>query len=934
MILTQIEITNYKQYGGHHLIEIPQQGAIGVIGANGVGKTTLFEAIEWALYSPSSLKAADVRPRVWRGKTEVKVTLDDPANGGRFLVERELGKGSAKAQIYRIDQYGFEEKIVEGATQVTTYVTDHLIGLDHAAFVATFFTRQKELGFFNGSPTARRREVGKLLGLQTIRDAQQIIAEDRKRAQADARSYLAQSESAGKDRDFPAEIASADETITLAKQALTTAIDTAGAASEATSLAEKSLAESDQVREQDSALGQKIMHSTREHDVAKEQSASATRELNRLEELTTERTRMEPIAAQRAPLESEGQQHESSRQKALRKRELEQLISTLQHRDNEAGESIKEEINTSPVPNGNTAWNVNTPAEAADWAASIELGSLEQQTNNISAAIDTNEQLTAETKRLETFHSRVNQLREIEAQLLESGDPAKHMADMQNSLQELNGSTAAANTSATRLRTDLQKTERMLANLRAQHEGEICPTCQRPFTSEETSHAIAIFEREVKSHQQQLQQIDAQINANNSAISTAQAELHQLNEANKKLTETRASMESGKSYVQEQEKKVAELTTHLNQMLEALGRSTAPNPQEREPSQRELIAWRKVVEAGAKISRTLRQRTQIASEREPIQQELQSLTEVSYDEARHREVTEQLQQARQAQATIERIDTDLAKRDQHVTSRDAAAKVMAEAQRHLQEMQQQRSTLAFNVETHQQLQASLRATREREKIATEERHRADVSVRESENRLSIIKSEQDRIGKLALDAEAKQREADDLDLMYKEFTEFERFAAAWYAPRLSEIASDLVAQVTDGKYDRVEFDNNFSIEVFDGDDEKFPYETFSGGERDAIALCARIALSRVIGGASSSPPGFLVLDEVFGSLDLERRQRLLEMLSAITGADDHFRQVFIISHVDDVRTSPILDDIWRVTETENGTSELQPLGVGVDIGEL
>ena len=35
MILTQIEITNYKQYGGHHLIEIPQSGAIGVIGANG-----------------------------------------------------------------------------------------------------------------------------------------------------------------------------------------------------------------------------------------------------------------------------------------------------------------------------------------------------------------------------------------------------------------------------------------------------------------------------------------------------------------------------------------------------------------------------------------------------------------------------------------------------------------------------------------------------------------------------------------------------------------------------------------------------------------------------------------------------------------------------------------------------------------------------------
>lgn len=934
MILSQIEITNYKQYGGHHLVEIPQQGAIGVIGTNGVGKTTLFEAIEWALYSPTSIKAADVRPRVWRGKTEVKVTLDDPATGGRFLVERELGKGSAKAQIYRVDKFGFEEKILEGATQVTNYVTDHLIGLDHAAFVATFFTRQKELGFFNGSPTARRREVGKLLGLQTIRDAQQIIAEDRKRAQADARSYLAQSESAAKDRDFPAEIAVADEAITLAKRALDAAILAAGTAAESTSVAEKSLAESDQLREQDLAIGQKLQQHTREHDIANEQFGSAIRDLERLATLAEERSKLEPVAANRPALENEIQQHETSRQKAIRKRELELHIATLHRRDEEAEAAIREEINSAPAPDGNSVWSAATPAEAADWAASITLDTIERQANLIASTIDISEQLTVESKRLESFHKRVQELLETEAQLLQNGDPAARIQEVQRQLQELNGSTAAAKNSVNRIQSDVKKTESILTNLRAQHEGENCPTCQRPFTSEETSHAIAIFEREVAEKSHQLQQLDAQIRANDATVRSARTELEQLNDANKKLMEARASLNSGKGYVEEQEKRVREVRTQLDHALQTLGRSTSPNPQEREESQRMLTAWRKVVEAGAKISRTLRQRTQIAAEREPVQQELHSLAETGYDEARHREVTEQLQKARHAQATIERIDADLARKSQVEASRDAASKSMADAQQAIATLQQKRNSLAFSLENHQELQTNLRTMQAHEKAATEERHRADVALRDTQNRLSIIKSEQDRIGKLVLDAEAKQREADDLDLMYKEFTEFERFAAAWYAPRLSEIASELVAQVTDGKYDRVEFDNNFSIEVFDGDDEKFPYETFSGGERDAIALCARIALSRVIGGASSSPPGFLVLDEVFGSLDLERRQRLLEMLAAITGADDHFRQVFIISHVDDVRTSPILDDVWRVTETENGTSELQPLGVGVDIGEL
>ncbi|PMY12533.1 hypothetical protein C1X42_32805, partial [Pseudomonas sp. FW305-BF8] len=51
MILTRVELENYKQYAGHHEIAIPNAATVGVIGNNGVGKTTLFEAIEWCLYN-------------------------------------------------------------------------------------------------------------------------------------------------------------------------------------------------------------------------------------------------------------------------------------------------------------------------------------------------------------------------------------------------------------------------------------------------------------------------------------------------------------------------------------------------------------------------------------------------------------------------------------------------------------------------------------------------------------------------------------------------------------------------------------------------------------------------------------------------------------------------------------------------------------------
>ena len=147
--------------------------------------------------------------------------------------------------------------------------------------------------------------------------------------------------------------------------------------------------------------------------------------------------------------------------------------------------------------------------------------------------------------------------------------------------------------------------------------------------------------------------------------------------------------------------------------------------------------------------------------------------------------------------------------------------------------------------------------------------------------------------------------------------------AARVAPRLAEQTSELLEIATDGKYTSVEFDENYGIHVFDGVTEKFPIESFSGGERDVVALCARLALSQLIGSSAAHPPSFLVLDEVFGALDRDRRMQLLELLGRISESIEAFQQMFIISHVDDVRTSPIFSRVIRIVETPNGSSRIE-----------
>ena len=99
MILAELFIQNYKQYAGEHRIEPPAQGIVAVIGANGVGKTTLFEAIEWCLYNPREIENAEVPPRGGVGQTRVRVVLEDPRDGIRYVIERSLKRGVANGEV-------------------------------------------------------------------------------------------------------------------------------------------------------------------------------------------------------------------------------------------------------------------------------------------------------------------------------------------------------------------------------------------------------------------------------------------------------------------------------------------------------------------------------------------------------------------------------------------------------------------------------------------------------------------------------------------------------------------------------------------------------------------------------------------------------------------------------------------------------------------
>jgi hypothetical protein len=57
------------------------------------------------------------------------------------------------------------------------------------------------------------------------------------------------------------------------------------------------------------------------------------------------------------------------------------------------------------------------------------------------------------------------------------------------------------------------------------------------------------------------------------------------------------------------------------------------------------------------------------------------------------------------------------------------------------------------------------------------------------------------------------------------------------------------------------------------------------------------------------------------------------MLGTLAGSSDAFRQLFIISHVDDVRASSIFNQVWRLSESEEGVSQFEDITDSVALDE-
>jgi exonuclease SbcC len=469
----------------------------------------------------------------------------------------------------------------------------------------------------------------------------------------------------------------------------------------------------------------------------------------------------------------------------------------------------------------------------------------------------------------------------------------------------------------------------LLQSLRGRDYGDHCPTCGRDISAGEADQVIATLADQVASWIETATQREIDSNRAKLTIDALNTELRNEQQRDARLKDVRGRISSGEQLTTEKAGDLARLEEEVKRLLDQIGRTSAPTSSDVDRAQQRASALSAIAEAAQGLAQRQAQLHTLGEREQHLQLQIAELGQPAYDRDQHTAAETALTGANRAIATLQQIDRDLARIPAFTEQRARCTAELEQAGGEYQTINDERSRLGYQEAESVRAREALAqaANAERQQMTT--LHLAQTALRERRSELKNLTEQRERLKGLFERSLALRREADELDRMYREFAAFDQFVASRIAPRLAEQTSELLDIATDGKYNHVEFDDNYGIQVYDGPDEKFPLEGFSGGERDVVALCARLALSQVIGSSAAHPPSFLVLDEVFGALDRDRRTQLLELLGRIAETIDSFQQMFIISHVDDVRSSPIFTRVLRIVEAEDGSSRIEDATVGM-----
>ncbi len=189
--LHSITVNDFKQLKDLSL-RFPDKGSVLIEGRNEAGKSTLFEALFFALFGRPLLAETKLDDLIGYGCTDAIVALTLDVSGRRFEIGRTLRRGKpGKTRLKIIEADGAVEEL-NSPTTVNRRLSQEL-KLDADAFLNSCFVEQKKLEKLEGmTRTERETSLMRLLNLDQMQAQEaelKVRAEDTRALQRQEQRY-------------------------------------------------------------------------------------------------------------------------------------------------------------------------------------------------------------------------------------------------------------------------------------------------------------------------------------------------------------------------------------------------------------------------------------------------------------------------------------------------------------------------------------------------------------------------------------------------------------------------------------------------------------------------------------------------------------------------------------------------------------------------
>jgi len=731
-------------------------GLVGIVGPNGVGKSTIIEAVAWALFGNEDpivrTSKETIRSSFASSSDPCKVELEFELGGVPYRIVREMRGVNL---VSKAEAYASGRLEADSVDAVRSYVTK-LLGMDYKSFFISIFARQKDLAALSSIQPNRRKElIIRMLNLdrvdEAIRKAGEVARDSNKKIEG-MREGLVDDDGKEKRPGYEEEL--------------------------------------------------------------NEKNAEVKRSSESFEAMEGE---LEKLRADREALASEWEKwekmferfHELNTSFERSKAKTHQLDKSVKHDKQEITKLVKDKDKIAELE----------PKEAEYKMKEETLQKMESARSAFEKRKGLEKELDGVKKDIE---ARNEKIRGVEKDLGPLGGVDDHMKTYDEILskkKDFHKGRDEFNSTITRCVSMIEAEEKRIQKVKGDKKRieelgvkSECPTCERPLGE--------VYNLLLKKYDSEVEQAEGNIK-----------------ELTKQKEEAKSTLENEMRLCEALEKR----ERHIQEQIDKIKRLG-----ERKASEEDEI--KRLDERSVKIGA-----------------EMESIGEVTFDEKIYSEgkrklgelqkVHEQLlllkqkvEQIPEIEKRIEEIERDIEK----------SRKEEADLQRKLEE-------LGFSKEEHANVKKTFEEKREeeRQKELELERSRGEMKKREAEvEHLTKVIDELKRMEKEIVSLQEGVALSNKLHEVLKSF---KTHLIARIRPMLSEYASVMLASLTDNRYSQLEVDENYEIQIHDGEG-KYPIDRFSGGEADLANLSLRLAISQIIAERTGIARfNVIVLDEIFGS---------------------------------------------------------------------